>query len=193
MLVKRGQAYQLAIVRDGRRRMLGVPASSEPFVADVGPDSTGAPAVVLRHCPGDDPARCRIFIHWLDARGAVPVRTTEERGPEGAAALWRGRIVWSAGERVLSRSRLVRQSAPRDELLAVKTGATVETIDLRTPHYVVQSSLPDAEFTGSEIRAGQREKVVPWSVSRAWGGVPPHPTAVPDASRNEPSQLWTGR
>lgn len=155
VLVNRGGVYRLAVIRGRRRTLLPVPSSPVPFDVDVGPDSTGAPALVYPRCRHDAPGRCRVVIHWLDRRGEVPVSTTDGAGHEAAPALWRGRIAWVAGGRLLTRSRLVRRSIPPRELIRARDGADLENIELRPPNFAVQVGTTEGGYQSSEIRAGQ--------------------------------------
>ena len=106
-------AYRLMVADGDDVGPLPVDPSPTPFDADVGPDSSGDPAVVYSRCattpePPDDrsAADCDLFILGLrDDRGERPIRNANSGASEFNPTLWRGDVAW------------VRTYAGRDEPL----------------------------------------------------------------------------
>jgi hypothetical protein len=88
-----GDKYRLAMSRNGGPpRALPVPAQDRRFDADIGPDASGRPTVVLTSC---DATGCGLSTLALD--GSAPVKTgiaVRRRGVH--PTLWRGTIAWLA-------------------------------------------------------------------------------------------------
>jgi hypothetical protein len=93
--------WSLAVRRAGAAQveLLPVAPSQTPFDADIGPDSSGRPAVIYQRCGGTPlvPTGCDLFVFSLD-------RATGERAVTNAndphnndvhPTLWRGRIAWT--------------------------------------------------------------------------------------------------
>lgn len=98
------------------------------------------------------PLSCDLAIHWLDARGERPISTANGRGREGSPSLWRGRIAWAVGERLLTRSRLSSRTMPAT---SIPTGrrAMVTDVELRTPRLALQLGYTDPDgFNTDELR-----------------------------------------
>jgi hypothetical protein len=98
-----GGAYRLMVADGDAVGPLPVDPSPVPFDADVGPDSSGDPAVVYSRCPiapeppTDRPAAdCDLFILGLrDDRGERPIRNAKSAGSEFNPTLWRGDVAWA--------------------------------------------------------------------------------------------------
>jgi hypothetical protein len=120
-----GGAYRLMVADGDAVGPLPVDPSPVPFDADVGPDSSGDPAVAYSRCggspepPTDRPAAdCDLFILGLrDDRGERPIRNANSAGSEFNPTLWRGNVAWvrtypgGAGEPFLYTRPLI---APRE-------------------------------------------------------------------------------
>jgi hypothetical protein len=97
-----GGAYRLMVADGDAVGPLPVDPSPVPFDADVGPDSSGDPAVAYSRCggspepPTDRPAAdCDLFILGLrDDRGERPIRNANSAGSEFNPTLWRGDVAW---------------------------------------------------------------------------------------------------
>jgi hypothetical protein len=95
-------AYRLMVADGDAVGPLHVDPSPVPFNADVGPDSSGAPAVVYSRCatvpepPADrTAAECDLFILGLrDDRGERPIRNANSGNSEFNPTLWRGDVAW---------------------------------------------------------------------------------------------------
>jgi hypothetical protein len=95
-------AYRLMIADGDAVGPLPVEPSPVPFDADVGPDSSGDPAIVYSRCryapsPPEERsiAACDLFIFGLrDDRGERPISNANSAGSEFNPTLWRGEVAW---------------------------------------------------------------------------------------------------
>lgn len=96
-------AYRLMVADGEAVGPLPVDPSPVPFDADVGPDSSGDPAVAYSRCggPPEPPADrsaadCDLFVLGLrDDRGERPIRNANSAGSEFNPTLWRGEVAWA--------------------------------------------------------------------------------------------------
>ena len=146
-----GAAYRLSVLRDGGVTDLPVRPQAEPFDADVGPDSGGAPSAVVSLCD----ASCDLYVVGFGA-GDVPrpVRNANTGRDETDPSVWKGRLVFARhyGDDVVPYTKPLAapRSRPSDRLASLperRCGA-VDPPDCRV---IEKPDLVAMELWGSRI------------------------------------------
>ena len=109
-----GSHYRLTAQRDGQTLTLPVPASADPYNADVGPDSDGRPAAVVSVCEGS----CDLYTIALEPGAELrAIRNANTGGhDEIAPSIWKGRLVFGrryGSDQVLPYTKRIQ--APRSQ------------------------------------------------------------------------------
>ena len=139
-----GSAYRLSVLHDGAVTDLPVRPQAQPFDADVGPDSSGAPSAIVSIC--DD--SCDLYVVGFDPGDTPrPVRNANTTGhDETDPSIWKGRLVYARayGTRLVPYTKRLAapRSRPSDRLAALpakRCGAVdppdcrpVKRVDLRS-------------------------------------------------------------
>jgi hypothetical protein len=107
-----GSAYHLAVWNAGQSRDLAAPTQGEPFDADVGPDSSGAPSAAYSRCT----KTCDLYVIGVgpgdQPRPVTNANTTDH--DELAPTVWKGRLAFArrySADSVLPYTKLLE--APR--------------------------------------------------------------------------------
>jgi hypothetical protein len=150
-----GNNFALVLSRSaGAPEVLPVPPQRRAFDADIGPDATGRPTVVLSRCDGT--RACRLYR--LRIGSAAPERIPIAGGPARIVhpSLWRDRIAWvRADARTPARVFTRRLSATAaTELPGVPARGEVEELELYGSR-VALSTVAEPEDGGGVC--GQRE------------------------------------
>jgi len=152
-----GSAYRLSISRGGRApETLPLPEQASPFDADIGPDTTGRPTIVVSRC---DATRCGLFTQRIGSSTLRPVPATGRTSVR--PSVWRDEVVWveQSNSRVKPSARLLRRRLTDGARVAsrsvpgVPRGGAVEEVELHGRRVALSTTIDNAGICGTrEIR-----------------------------------------
>lgn len=92
--------YRLTALVGDTVRTLPVEPMGVPFDADVGPDTSGDPAIVYSRCEDSKTqdrhqANCDVFIYSLRTGAERPIGNANSDASEFEPTLWRGEVAWA--------------------------------------------------------------------------------------------------